>query len=97
LWVWLVMKQYFAQITDQCTHLLFTPLYQHFVTWTCFSPQRAIFRDYDWYISRARSTKWVTRRKIQFSEHRVSVKLFTSPWGNRRLEGAGVSFNVNIV
>jgi len=31
--------------------LLFTQLYYHCVTPTCFSSQRAIFREYDWYIS----------------------------------------------
>jgi len=43
--------------TNLRTHLLLTPLYRHCATPTCFGPQRAIFRQYAWYISTARSSK----------------------------------------
>ena len=37
-----------------------TPPHWHCKTLTCFSPQRATLRGYNWYISEARLTKWVT-------------------------------------
>jgi hypothetical protein len=60
----LINKLYFIK-TDQCTNILFILLYEHRVTPTCFSPQRAILRKYDWYIFTARSTKCVA--DVQFS------------------------------
>jgi len=45
--------------TDKCTLMLLMPLYLHCVILTCYGPQRAIFREYNWYISTARSTKYV--------------------------------------
>ena len=53
------------------THIIKTALYSHYITPECFRPQRAILRDYGWYISAARSIKFVTRRKIQLSEQRA--------------------------
>jgi hypothetical protein len=51
---------------DRLMHFIsFTPLYRQCVTPTCFSPQRAILREYDWYISTVKSTKYVT--DVQFS------------------------------
>jgi hypothetical protein len=51
--------------------LLLTPLYYHCFTPTCFSSQRAIFREYDWYIS----IKCVTRCKILEVRTYLQVKL----------------------
>jgi len=45
-----------------------TTLLVHYITPTCFNHQMAIFRENNWYITAARSTKWVTRCKIQLSE-----------------------------
>jgi nicotinamide riboside kinase len=60
----LINKLYFIY-TDQCTNIIFTSLYEHHVTATCFSPQRAILRKYDRYIFTERSTKCVA--DVQFS------------------------------
>jgi len=48
-----------------------TSLYWKCVAAGIFSPPRAIFREHNWYISTARSTKWVTRCKIHLCEHHV--------------------------
>jgi len=42
-------------------YIIKTSLYYHCITLTCFIPQKAIFREYDRYISAVRSTKRVTR------------------------------------
>jgi hypothetical protein len=41
------------------TNITKTPLYYYYITPICFSPQTAIFNEYDRYISTAKSTKWV--------------------------------------
>ena len=51
------------------THVLLTQLYEHCVTPTYFSPQRAIYREYNRHISTAGSTKWFTRCKTQFTSY----------------------------
>jgi len=49
---------------------MFIPLYSHCYTPTCFNPQGAILREC-WYISGARSTKYISRCKYQIKEQRV--------------------------
>jgi len=41
------------------TDIIHTTLLEHCVTLTCFNLQWAIFREYDWYISTARSTTYI--------------------------------------
>lgn len=57
-----------------------TPLYSHCDTDTCFSPQRAILRK-KWYISSAKSTKYVSWCKKQIKEQLSYWSiLVTSVW-----------------
>jgi hypothetical protein len=52
-------------------YIINATLLTYYVAPTCFGPKSAILRGYDWYISGARSTKRVTRCKIQIGEKRV--------------------------
>jgi len=53
-----LMRPFYIKIWPMHLHML-TPLYSHWNTATCFSPQRAILREY-WYISWPRPTKYMS-------------------------------------
>jgi hypothetical protein len=68
VYVLMCMQLYIIYVKIRLMHWhMFTPLYSHCYTATCFSPQGAILREY-WYILWARSTKCVSRCKYQVKE-----------------------------
>jgi len=66
-----IEPQFHIKKANKFSHPWLKSLYSNCVPVTCFSPPRAIFRDCNWYIWKARSAKWVTRCKIHFCEHHV--------------------------
>ena len=60
-----ITSTYFTHKTDKYTHLLWTPLHQHCGIPICFGPQKAIFMEYDRFISTTKSTERFTTYEIQ--------------------------------